>query len=117
MALEKGTSSVKKINTNTALTVAPLESDALFTVAGSCDTKYFVVLLYKNADDYNVNPSSYVFNRAYLCENGSYKYSVNEIPGSFSGGTYYILIAGQGDTGSWRPITSITPITVVPLLP
>ena len=84
----------------------------IVNVSGSCSAKYYVVLLYKNVDDYDINPGSYIVNRAYDCTNGSYNYDIDRLPGTLENGTYYLLIGGMGDTGTWEPISSITPISI-----
>jgi hypothetical protein len=89
------------------------------TVSGQCSDPYFVVLLYKNEEDYNENPSSYIFNKAYPCENGEYSYAISQLPFNLKSGRFYLLVAGQGATGSWKPITALIPvgITVTTVFP
>ena len=100
----------KKISTTPNL--VPDDVTGVLDISGSCTDSYFVVLLYKNKEDYNKNPTSYIFNKAFDCENGSYKYSIDELPSNLSNGIYYLLIGGQGETGTWKPITALTPITI-----
>ncbi|MBX4206359.1 hypothetical protein KW784_01045 [Candidatus Parcubacteria bacterium] len=94
--------------------VPALDTDTphILTVAGECDTPYYVILIYQNQEDYNANPSSYIFNRAFPCENGRYSYDVKELPFSLESGIFYLMVAGQGDKGPWKPITALTPIGV-----
>jgi hypothetical protein len=80
--------------------------------SGACASKYYVVLLYKNADDYDVNPRRYILNKAFKCENNSYSYSISSLPDSLTNGTYYLMVAEQGDEGGWTPITTLTPIDI-----
>lgn len=82
------------------------------SVSGECANVYYVVLLYKNATDYDANPSSYIVNRAYPCENGSYSYAIDELPSSLANGIYYLLVGEQGERGSWSPITGLTEISI-----
>lgn len=81
-------------------------------VSGSCSDVYFVVLLYRNAGDYETDPASYIVNRAYPCENGAYSYSINDVPATIQNGTYYLLIGEQGNKGSWRPASALTEIVI-----
>lgn len=104
------TPSTVMVNTDLNTT---LDSDAgVLTLSGSCASKYYVVLLYKNADDYDLNPRSYLINKAFPCVNSSYSYSISSLPESLKNGTYYILVAEQSDEGAWTPITSLTPIDI-----
>jgi len=82
------------------------------TISGKCADPYFVVLIYQKAQDYDKSPTSYVFNKAFDCTGGQYSYDLKELPPSISKGTYYLLIGGQGDSGSWKPITALTPVTI-----
>lgn len=82
------------------------------TVSGECADPYYVVLIYKEEKDYDSNPSSYIFNRAFPCENGRYSYDVKELPFSLESGTFFLLVAGQGDKGPWKPITALIPIGI-----
>ncbi len=81
-------------------------------ISGACADKYFVVLVYANSQDYNQNPSSYIYNKAFDCLNGQYFYSIKDLPETLQGGNYYLLIGGQGDVGSWKPITALLPINI-----
>ncbi len=81
-------------------------------VSGTCSDAYYVVLLYKNQTDYDTDPASYILNRAYTCESGSYDYAIDDLPASVQNGTYYLLIGEQGERGSWRPVTSLTEVSI-----
>lgn len=91
----------------------------ILSVSGACSDPYFVILLYKNQEDYNNNPASYIFNKAYPCENGHYSYAISQLPFNLQSGTFYLLVAGQGIKGSWKPITALMPvgITVTTVFP
>lgn len=79
---------------------------------GICNTKYFVVLLYKNESDYINNSNSYIINKAFECVGGRFSYTIDQLPNNLSDGKYYLLIGQQGDTGSWTPISSLTEIVI-----
>jgi hypothetical protein len=96
---------------------APLSStvdnaNGVMHVSGSCSDAYFVVLLFKNQNDYADDPSSYIVNRAYPCVAGAYSYSISELPFGLKDGTYYLLIGQQGERGAWTPITGLTEISI-----
>lgn len=95
-------------------TVDPVIDNASGTmhVAGSCDSAYFVVLIFKDAEDYARDPQSYILNKAFPCTGGSYSYDIADLPDSLQDGTYYLLIGSEGDHGPWTPITSLTEITL-----
>ena len=82
------------------------------TLAGSCSLKFFVILLYRNASDYTESPSSYIINRAYPCIGGQFIYSISQLPHNLPSGGYYVMVGQEGGTGSWTPITGLTPITI-----
>lgn len=82
------------------------------TLSGACSSKYFVVLVYKNATDYADNAGSYILNKAFTCENGTFSYAINSLPRNLPDGSYYILIGEQGETGTWTPASQLTEITL-----
>ncbi len=100
--------------TNTTETLSPVvdNTTGAVTVSGQCSDAYFVVLLFKNATDYADDPSSYLVNRAYPCESGTFTYSVSDLPYNLPNGNYYLLVGQEGTTGSWTPITSLSEITI-----
>jgi hypothetical protein len=102
---------VPQSDVSSAPNLAPSTQEGL-NITGSCSDKYYVVLLYAAAEDYSSNPASYIYNKAFECTNGQYNYSLNDLPESIKDGDYYILIGGQGDRGSWKPITALTQISV-----
>ncbi|OGN02249.1 MAG: hypothetical protein A2655_04610 [Candidatus Yanofskybacteria bacterium RIFCSPHIGHO2_01_FULL_43_42] len=79
-------------------------------ISGSCRLSYFVMLLYRDKDDYIKNPASAIYNAAFPCD-GKFSHVVSEFPSHIDSGDYYILIAEQGN-GSWRPISDIYKIEV-----
>ena len=82
------------------------------TVSGQCSDAYFVVLLFKNADDYANDPRSYIVNRAYPCVGGAFSYSIADLPSTLPNGNYYLLVGQEGKTGTWTPITELTEIAI-----
>ncbi len=81
-------------------------------IAGACADAYYVVLIFRNQDDYANDPRSYIVNRAYPCENGGFSYAIADLPESLGSGTYYLLVGAQGQTGAWKPITELTEVTI-----
>lgn len=81
-------------------------------ISGSCTDPYYVILIYRNAGDYNRDPASYIFNRAFFCEGGRYSYALADLPFNLESGTFYLLVGGQGPKGSWKPISALTPIGI-----
>jgi hypothetical protein len=99
----------KSIN-NTANPI--IENNGDITVSGSCNNKYFVVLLYKNKNDYVDNSGNSIFNSAFDCLNNSYNYSIKDLPRTLTDGTYYLLVGQQGDIGTWIPISTLSEIVI-----
>lgn len=82
------------------------------SVSGECSDAYYVVLLFKNSTDYLNDPRSYIFNSAYPCVGGMFSYAISTLPNNLPNGTYYILIGEQGRKGAWKPVTSLTEVTI-----
>lgn len=80
--------------------------------AGTCSDTYFVVLLFKGANDYYDDPSSYILNKAYPCVGGRYAYSITDLPVNLQSGQYYLLVGQQGERGAWVPTTGLAEITI-----
>lgn len=105
----------KKVGEQTV--TAPLvpqvdNATGVVSVSGQCSDVYFVVLLYRNQNDYLDDPSTYIVNRAFPCTNGSYSYAIADLPNNLANGQYYLLVGQQGERGAWTPITSLTEITI-----
>lgn len=81
-------------------------------ISGNCVDPYFVILIYTKPEEYDKNPGSYIFNKAFDCVNGKYFYELSQLPETLDDGTHYLLVAGQGNVGSWKPITALIPITI-----
>lgn len=90
------------------------EADGTMTLSGVCGDAYYVVLLYKEADEYERDPNSYILKRVYEC-NGAYSYSLGELPDSLPNENYYLLVGDQGthhERGIWLPITPLIGISI-----
>ncbi len=99
------------------MVAAPAETEidattGVMSVSGACASPYFVVLLFKNQMDYEVDPRSFILNRAYPCEGGAYDYSIDRLPPTLENGTYYLMVGEQGERGPWTPATGLTEITI-----
>ena len=99
---------------NTEATLAIDEEENTLKISGSCSTAYFVILLYKEKEDYDINPASYILNRAYPCIDSRYDYSLSDLPKNLASTTttYYLLVGEQGETGSWSPISKLQAIDI-----
>lgn len=84
------------------------ESKAL-TISGLCRDEYYVILLYKNRDDYAKNPSSAVYNSAFECD-GKINHRLETE--NLISGNYYLLIGEQGNTGTWIPVSDLIKISL-----
>lgn len=78
-------------------------------IFGSCRDKFYVVLLYRNREDYAKNPSLAVYNSAFECT-GTINHRLETE--NLTGGDYWLLIGEQGDTGTWIPISDLRKIKV-----
>ncbi len=99
------------------IVAAPLASQVdntkgVVSVSGQCSDTNFVVLLFKNATDYAQDPRSYIVNRAYPCVGGAFSYLIGDLPSSLPNGNYYLLVGEEGSRGAWKPITSLTEISI-----
>jgi hypothetical protein len=81
-------------------------------VSGNCDLPYYVVLMFRSVSDYINKPNSFVSNVANSCNNGTFSYDHGNIPSDTPAGTYYLLVAEEGQTGPWIPLSSLIPITI-----
>ncbi len=81
---------------------------------GTCNEDYYVVLVFRGANDYKQRPGSAIYNSASIC-NGAFSVALGPIVesiGSMKAGTYYLLVASQSETGAWIPISSVVPFQV-----
>jgi hypothetical protein len=93
-------------------TISADNSSGVMNISGSCEDAYYVVLLYKNQEDYVRDRRSFIFNRAFPCINRSFNYQVEDLPEALESGTYYVLIGSQGETTPWVPITGLTEVEI-----
>lgn len=89
--------------------VSTKDSSRNLVISGSCKDKFYVVLLYRNRDDYTKNPSSAVYNSAFECD-GTINYRLETE--NITGGDYWLLIGEQGNTGTWIPISDLRKISL-----
>jgi len=109
----KGKVPVKKVTDTPALSEGSSSgTETRLDISGKCSDPYFVVLLYSGEQDYDLNPNSYIYNKAFDCKNGNYHYSISDLPKTLVDKTYYLLIAGQGESGPWKPISAIIPVAI-----
>ena len=81
-------------------------SQTLF-ISGSCKDKFYVILLYRNREDYAKNPSSAVYNSAFECD-GTINHRLETE--NLTGGDYWLLIGEQGNKGTWIPVSDLKKI-------
>jgi hypothetical protein len=79
---------------------------------GVCQKEYFVILMYSQSDDYINDPGKFIYNKAFSCKNGSYYYELGDLPENLAEGTYYFMVAEEGETGPWYPISAIQPVQI-----
>jgi len=88
------------------------DDPAKMIFSGACSKTFFVVLGYAKSDDYDKDPAKFVYNKAFSCKNGGYYYELSDLPKDLADGVYYFLVAEEGLTGPWQPITAIQPIKI-----
>mgnify|MGYP007083436234 CR=1 FL=1 len=81
-------------------------------VSGRCEDSYFVVLLWKNSEDYIERPGSFASNFADHCVDGKYEYDLNQISKEIADGQYYLLVSSEDETNPWVPATALMPISI-----
>lgn len=102
----------KEETVSTDLTPSVDNTTGTLSFSGTCSAEYYVVLLFKNQDDYKNDPRSYVVNRAYPCTNNSFTYALSDLPEGLPNGIYYLLIGEQSKKTPWKPITEMTEVTI-----
>jgi hypothetical protein len=93
---------------------ATLEAkNGTLVASGSCSKKYFVILTYKSEADYLKKVSSSVINEAHECVDGTFSYDMASLPADTTrDGRQYLIVAEQGETGPWTPISELYPIEI-----
>lgn len=81
-------------------------------ISGSCSEKYFVVLLWKEADDYKNRPGSFISNFADICVSGTFSYDLKSISKDTKEGDYFLLIAEEDESNPWVPRSALIPIRI-----
>jgi len=81
-------------------------------INGQCSKDYFVILLYKNAEDYLNQPETFIINQAKPCENGSFSFDFKDVSSKIPSGDYYLLIAEENKNEPWIPSSAIIPIKI-----
>ncbi|MBP9669570.1 MAG: hypothetical protein KBE09_04765 [Candidatus Pacebacteria bacterium] len=84
----------------------------VLSVRGYCDDEYYVVLTFRNPDDYYGAPQQFTSNYAGVCDGGSFQYEVTHLPENTPDGTYYLLLAKQGSDTPWVPTSKLLPIQI-----
>ncbi len=103
----KGKISSKKINVSTSGGGSSLE------ISGTCDKKYFVILTYRNLEDYIKKPRSFVVNRADECVQGKFAFDMATLSPETRGGAQYLVVGEQGEEGTWDVVSDLFPIDIV----
>lgn len=81
-------------------------------VAGECQDEYFVLLTYRSPEDFTEKPRSFVSNYADKCRGGTFTHRMSHLPLDTAEDVYYLLVAEQGDEGSWVPTSPLVPIKI-----
>ncbi len=82
------------------------------TVSGNCTDAYFVIIVYKNQSDFMDKRNSFIVNQAHECPGKTFRFDLADLAQDIPTGTYYMLTASEGTTGSWTPISDIFPISI-----
>lgn len=94
--------------------VGVVDDRGALQLSGSCSDAYYVILLFRGAEDYITERSSFLVNRAYPCEAGRYSYTISNasnLPTNLDG-EYHLLIGEQGETGPWRAVSEAIPVQI-----
>jgi hypothetical protein len=103
---------IKKNKENFIGVISVSQDNKNLIFKGSCSLKYFVILGYRNADDYIKNPSNFIYNKAFECKNSKFYYELNDLPRNLPEGIYYFLVAEQNENSLWYPISAIQKIEI-----
>lgn len=81
-------------------------------VRGECRKGYFVVLTFRDPDDYKERPQTFASNFADECKGGSFSYDFNLLPLDTPEATYYLMVAEQAPHAPWVPTSALLPVTI-----
>ena len=98
----------------TAEPTVTLQDKNTIHITGTCPSYYYTILLFRNQTDYETDPAAAVFNEAIPCTNGNFDqtFSDTDFPANLAPGTYYLMVASQGQTGTWIPYQIFYPILI-----
>lgn len=88
------------------------EDGKSMVISGECEESLFVVLLWKNQDDYINKPGSFASNFADHCYDGVYRYDLKNLSNEIDDGPYYLLVASEDETNPWVPASALVPINI-----
>jgi len=108
---EKFKTGENKENTEINIGISGGDSSKI-VLSGACSKNYFVILVFAQPNDYVNNPGRFIYNKAFSCQNGGYSHEINDLSKDFPEGAYYFMVAEQGLSGPWQPITAIQPIRI-----
>ncbi len=79
------------------------KGDKIITVEGECKDSFYTILFFPEKIDYRDNPAGSQYNTAFPCPSkGKFSQEINLRNANLRAGKYYIIRAGQGETGSWH---------------
>lgn len=81
-------------------------------VDGDCKDAYYVILTYRSIEDFEENPRAFASNFADECRGKDFHSAMKHLPVDTEPGVYYLLVASQGNEGSWTPVSSLMPIQI-----
>jgi len=83
-------------------------------LSDECGAVYYVILLFRQREDYVSAPRSYLVNRAYPCADGHFSYRLTDDGSLPTGldGTYYLLVGEEEETGPWRAVSTPIPLQI-----
>ncbi len=107
------------LSANTAVPVVTLTDRNTIQIQGGCAAPYYTILIFANPTDYASDPSSAVFNKSYNCTGGNFTKTLSDedLPPVLQNGTYYLIVADQGDKGPWQPRPGIFQISFAAVAP
>lgn len=88
------------------------EGGSRMTVSGACHREYFVILMYRDTDDYYNNPQNFTSNFAGPCVAGMFTHDMSHVPVDTPDGIYYLLVAEQGAVTPWVPASRLLQVRI-----